>query len=278
MSALAITTITSGWLAASICLYGMTALVSGMGTILRKPVLWRAGVWLLLAGFAANGFLLGAMWVNTGKPPFQTRYETLLLYSFWIALVGLVLAWLHQLWRLPTFAAMGALACLYFAYQRPDLKFVALPPALQSGWFVPHVVTYFIGYAGLFNSCVLAAMALYKARKQNRQAKDADSESSLEAASHKATIFGFTTLTFGLAMGAVWGKTAWGDYWSWDPKENWAFITWLAYLSYIHIRLMGQWRGKPILWFNLLCFAAAMFTYLGMHLLPTANNSMHLYQ
>jgi ABC-type transport system involved in cytochrome c biogenesis permease subunit len=91
-------------------------------------------------------------------------------------------------------------------------------------------------------------------------------------------VFGFVALTLGLAMGALWAKSAWGEYWSWDVKENWAFITWLSYLSYHHFRLLRTWRGRRALWVNVACFAAVMFTYLGMHLLPTASNSLHVYQ
>jgi ABC-type transport system involved in cytochrome c biogenesis permease subunit len=100
----------------------------------------------------------------------------------------------------------------------------------------------------------------------------------LEEAVHKVAILGFVALTLGLAVGAVWGKVAWGQYWSWDPKENWAFITWLAYLGCLHLRLTAGWRGEHALWVNLACFGAAMFTYLGMHLLPAASGSLHVYQ
>jgi cytochrome c-type biogenesis protein CcsB len=198
-----------------------------------------------------------------------------------------VLVAAHRLSLLVPFAAAGALLCFYQAWRKPDLELVVLPPALQSAWFVPHVVTYFIAYAGLFISFVLAALALFRGRRTGFQpVQEGDRQDAcptplpLEEAAHKAVMFGFAALTLGLAMGAAWGKSAWGDYWQWDPKENWAFITWLAYLSYLHLRLIGNWRGKRALWINLACFAAVMFTYLGMNLLPkaVAKGSLHLYQ
>ena len=261
----------------------MTTVVAGAGEVLRRPAVRRAGFWLLLAAFVFNAALIGSMWINLDRPPFKTLYETFLLYPFCIALVSLVLVKMHRLMVLVPFAAAGALLCFYQAWRKPDLELIVLPPALQSAWFVPHVVTYFIAYAGLFVSFVLAALSLCKARSQGRLVPDAGNAEMplpLEEAAHKAVMFGFAALTLGLAMGAAWGKAAWGDYWQWDPKENWAFITWLAYLSYLHLRLIGYWRGKRALWFNLACFAAVMFTFLGMNLLPKAvsSGSLHVYQ
>jgi len=79
-------------------------------------------------------------------------------------------------------------------------------------------------------------------------------------------------------MGAAWGKFAWGDYWSWDPKENWALVTWLAYMAYLHLARMPGWQGRRSAWLLVVSFGAVMFTWLGMHLLPTADNSLHVYQ
>ncbi len=94
----------------------------------------------------------------------------------------------------------------------------------------------------------------------------------------EAAVFGIVALTLGLVMGAVWGKFAWGDYWSWDPKENWALVTFLAYMIYLHLRLSPGWKGKRAMWVLVFAFAAVVFTYLGMNVLPTAGESLHVYQ
>lgn len=270
----------AGWLVGGMSLYGLATVVGGAGQLARKQALKTAGYAALALAFVFNAVLIGMMWVALDRPPFKTLYETLLLYPLCIAIVSLVLVAIHRLWVLVPFAAAGALVCLWYALRRPDLELIVLPPALQSAWFVPHVVTYFIAYAGLFVAFVLAALALLGPLFRARRDAPAAGEASipLEDGAHKAVVFGFFALTLGLAMGAAWGKSAWGDYWQWDPKENWAFITWLAYLGYLHLRLVSGWRGKRVLWLNLACFAAVLFTYLGMHLLPTADGSMHVYQ
>jgi cytochrome c-type biogenesis protein CcsB len=278
MSAIAPEIYAGGWLVTGLGSYGVTAVVAGAGELLRRKTLRHAAVALLAVALALNVCAIGAMWIEAGRAPFKTLYETLFLFPVCIAVVCLVLFWLHRLPLLTLIAAGGALACLIYAWQRPDLESIVLPPALQSAWFVPHVVTYFVAYAALFVSAVLATWALMRRGGDKSAAAGAGSGAAPDAAANKVAIFGFVALTAGLAMGAAWGKSAWGDYWSWDVKENWAFITWLTYLAYHHLRLLPAWRGKRALWVNLACFAAAMFTYLGMHLLPTATGSLHVYQ
>jgi ABC-type transport system involved in cytochrome c biogenesis permease subunit len=89
--------------------------------------------------------------------------------------------------------------------------------------------------------------------------------------------FGFIMLTLGLLVGSVWAKSAWGDFWVWDPKENWSLVTWLVYGAYLHLRKVRGWRGERAAWLAIIGFAVVMFTYLGMGLLPTAEESAHVY-
>jgi len=287
-------TMDARWLIVCMAAYGLTAAVALMGEALAVGSLLggakgsttyravrRIAFWLLCVALVLNAAMIGTAWVQLERPPFKTLYETLLLYPLCIAVVSIALVRLHRVWPLIGPAALGALVSLFYAWAKPDLELIVLPPALQSAWFVPHVVTYFIAYAGLFVAFALAVLSLaigFFRTKPAQETLTPDVPLPLEEAAHKAAVFGFFALTLGLAMGAAWGKAAWGDYWQWDPKENWAFITWLAYLGYLHLRLIGAWRGRRSLWVNLACFAAVLFTYLGMHLLPSASNSLHVYQ
>ena len=162
----------------------------------------------------------------------------MIFYPLCVAAVTLLLVRLHGLYVLVPFSAAICLAGLGYALYRPDMEVVNLPPALQSAWFVPHVVTYFIAYAALFISCVLAVIEIV------RQTWLKNRPESFETYANQAAIFGLVALTLGLIMGGMWGKYAWGDYWSWDPKENWALVTWLAYLLYFHLRRIDGWQGR----------------------------------
>jgi len=95
---------------------------------------------------------------------------------------------------------------------------------------------------------------------------------------HDAIRIGFILLTIGLLIGSVWARTAWGDYWVWDPKESWSLVTWLVYAVYLHLRHVRGWRGSRASAIAIAGFAIVLFTYLGMAALPTAAESDHVYQ
>jgi cytochrome c-type biogenesis protein CcsB len=90
----------------------------------------------------------------------------------------------------------------------------------------------------------------------------------LDELGYQMTLFGFLFLSIGIITGAVWANSAWGRYWGWDPKETWSLITWFIYATLLHARLMRGWRGKRIAYLSLVGFAAVIFTYFGVNLLP----------
>ncbi len=168
---------------------------------------------------------------------------------------------------------------LGYAMTHRDLEAVSLPPALQSPWFVPHVLVYFLGYGALLVSAVAAVACLVKpcggigggANWQSRAV-------SYAGLMHGLIVAGYILLTAGLILGAVWAKDAWGNYWGWDPKENWALISWLTYTLYFHLRRLSGWNERSSAWWAIGGFAVIIFTYLGISLLPTGDSSVHTYQ
>jgi len=91
----------------------------------------------------------------------------------------------------------------------------------------------------------------------------------LDQVTYKIICIAFPLLTLMIAAGAYWANQAWGSYWSWDPKETWAAITWLVYAGYLHMRVTRGWRGRRAAWFAILGFAVVIFTFFGVtYLLP----------
>jgi cytochrome c-type biogenesis protein CcsB len=90
----------------------------------------------------------------------------------------------------------------------------------------------------------------------------------LDELTHQLIMFGFLFLSVGIITGAVWANSAWGRYWGWDPKETWSLITWFVYAVLLHARLLRGWRGKRIAVLSIVGFAAVIFTYFGVNLLP----------
>ena len=103
-----------------------------------------------------------------------------------------------------------------------------------------------------------------------------DTESVIQTADN-VVYMGFSFLTFGLLFGALWAKEAWGHYWTWDPKETWAFITWLFYLLYIHLRLQYSKKHALAFWILALAFVVLLICWFGVNYLPSAQNSVHTY-
>jgi cytochrome c-type biogenesis protein CcsB len=245
----------------------------------------RAATALLCAALAFNAGLIVERWIEAGRAPFKSLFESLVFFAFTTGVVYLAFERLYRTRAFGALAALLTLALLGYALGKWDAEIVKLPPALQSAWFVPHVVVYFVGYAAVSLAALLAAVQLLAPRVPLLQrlttlragtiltGKTLD----LEQMTYELIRFGFVLLTVGLLVGSVWAKSAWGDFWVWDPKENWSLVTWLVYGAYLHLRKVRGWRGDRAAWLVLLGFAVVMFTYLGMSMLPTAEESAHVY-
>ena len=210
------------------------------------------------------------LWIGLERPPFRTLAETRLWYAIFTALIGLVI---YYRWNLPwmlVYTTLMAIVFLLINYMNPDTFDKTLMPALQSPWFIPHVVVYIIGYALLAVSSLMGMIGLYFIYKGKSAGK------TIWLADNIVYI-GFAFLTFGLLFGALWAKEAWGHYWTWDPKETWAFITWLVYLLYIHFRINKKKSIKPALWVLALAFGLLLICWFGINYLPSAQNSVHVY-
>ena len=144
-------------------------------------------------------------------------------------------------------------------------------PALQSVWFIPHVIVYIFAYAMLGMASLTAFYGIYRYKKGQEI-------HSVFAITDQLIKIGYVFLTFGLLFGALWAKEAWGHYWTWDPKETWAFITWLGYLVYLHHKYNHK-EKKPLQSFIIvgIAFVLLLICWFGVNYLPTAQMSVHTY-
>jgi len=90
---------------------------------------------------------------------------------------------------------------------------------------------------------------------------------------YKSISVGFPFLTIGIVSGSIWANIAWGSYWSWDPKETWALVTWIIYAIYLHLRIFAKWRGKSSAITSIIGFACVIFTFLGVNYLLSGLHS-----
>ena len=127
----------------------------------------------------------------------------------------------------------------------------------------PFILSGLVG--GIFVS-LLYLLLLWRRPDLERMLPSAD---ELDRITYRTIAVAFPLLTLMIAAGAYWANKTWGSYWSWDPKETWAAITWLVYAGYLHMRVTRGWRGRRAAYFAILGFAVVMFTFFGVtYLLP----------
>jgi len=127
----------------------------------------------------------------------------------------------------------------------------------------PFILSGLVG--GIFGS-LLYLLLLWRRPDLERLLPTAE---ALDRITYKTICIAFPLLTLMIAAGAYWANRTWGSYWSWDPKETWAAITWLVYAGYLHMRITRGWRGRRAAYFAILGFVVVMFTFFGVtYLLP----------
>lgn len=199
--------------------------------------------------------------ISAGRLPLASMFEFVLLLS-------LVLAWTFMaLYRAMSQFHLGSVigpletACLAFLITR-DIHIVPLLPALQSVWLHVHVALAIIAY-GLFTLSFAAALLCLSGSHAE------ESSRTLESLMTKCVSVGFPFQTLVLITGAVWAEQAWGAWWSWDPKETWALVTWLVYALYLHASTTKDWDGRKAALMAVFGFATVLFTLFGVtFLLP----------
>lgn len=232
----------------------------------------RMAEWLAMLGVLAGAILLGLLWVSLGRPPMRTLGETRWWYAVSVPALALLIGWRFQttIMAIPALL-MGAMFAL-INLQHPEYMDRTLMPALQSPWFVPHVVVYMLAYSALGLSSVVGVWQWGKRRLRREALTPED-----VAIPHRLVLVGLPLLTCGLLFGALWAKEAWGHYWTWDPKETWAALTWLAYLMYLHIRTKHPMKPQLNLAILVVGLAVLMGCWFGVNYLPTAQESVHTY-
>lgn len=155
----------------------------------------------------------------------------------------------------------------------------ALVPVLNTYWLVIHVAAA-ITAGGVFTVSFVATVlyrvklrAEHTGRASRRYAGHLPPADVLNRISHTAVLFAFPIWTFAVIAGAIWAENSWGRYWGWDPKETWAFITWVMYAAYLHAEATAGWRGTKASWFSLLGYAAFIFNFFGVNMWITGLHS-----
>ena len=255
----------------------------------------------------ANIFLTSQLilrWLQSGHFPISNLYESLCFLTWSCTLTQL---FLERAWSSPIVSAVATpislLSIGFASFALPENLQSSAPlvPALRSSWLVMHVSVIMCSYAALMIGSILSfGVFLVDWKKQFnlrnssfgsgefRQSAelyfDEDKDNliqpisftnaeQLDSLSYRAITAGFLLLTIGLISGAVWANEAWGSWWSWDPKETWAFICWLVYAAYLHTRITRGWQGKKPAIVAIAGFFVIVVCYIGVNLLGVGLHS-----
>ena len=225
-------------------------------------------------------------WINESYFPLSNLYESLIFLSWSISTIHLFIEYQTKSRLIgsistPVLFLLSGFSTLTLPIDMQ--KALPLVPSLQSNWLMMHVSMMMVSYAtliiGSLFSILYLAFYYFSINKNNVfntldnkgniiQAFNSSKNSLLETIdiwSYRIIGLGFPFLTLGIISGAVWANEAWGSYWSWDPKETWALITWLVFATYLHSRLLKGWQGKNASLLGSFGFFVIWICYLGVN-------------
>ena len=211
--------------------------------------------------------------LSAGRVPIGNMYEFSLAAGFAVSLtyclmsISRDLRWLGLFISIPVLLDLGlALTVLYTESSQ-------LVPALNSYWLAIHVSAAVVCIGAFTIGAALSGLYLVAQAAEDRVATGKEpgrssafaqripSADRLDLMSYRIHAFMFPIWTFAVIAGAIWAEAAWGRYWGWDPKETWAFITWVIYAAYLHARATAGWRGKKAAYVALAGYATILFNY-----------------
>jgi cytochrome c-type biogenesis protein CcsB len=250
---------------------------------LQVEVFGRIGVALTIVAAALHlaGLVTRGLASDPVRVPWGNMYEFAVAGAFGATAIYLVLLRKYSLRWLGVFVTGFSVVVLMLAVLLLYVPAGPLVPALQSYWLVIHVVAAVIATGGFTVGAMASALMLVKSRAEARgEARRTGYVARLPRAAvldrvaYRVHAFAFPVWTFAaLVAGPIWAEYAWGRYWGWDPKEVWAFITWVVYAAYLHARATAGWRGKGAAVIALVGFATLLFNFVGINLFGSGLHS-----
>jgi cytochrome c-type biogenesis protein CcsB len=249
---------------ASLILYFAATVLQFTGAAMKKAVLYRAARWTLAAGILTHTAFTVWRGIAAGRLPLANQFEFASAFAWAVALMGFLLyRKLGQEGILTAAMPAAFLVLSYAALQPRDIH--ALMPALRSAWFGLHIGSAAFSYAAFAIAGGLGAGYLVKIR--NGKSEEDAVMKQLYYMGYRLICLGFLLLTVVIFSGAIWAEQAWSSWWSWDPKETWALITWIFYAVYLHQRMRAKWQGKRMAIFAIVALVMVLFTFAGVNLL-----------
>ena len=243
----------------------------------------RAALALTVIGLATQILGIITRGMAEHRVPWGNMYEFVMAITCAAVIAFLALSFRFRVYAVglflmaPIVLALGLCATVLYTAAGP------LVPALHSYWIWIHVTAMTVAIGAYIVAATFTVLYLIA----DRHARKATSPGAgfgavldrlpgvdaLDRLSYRTVIFAFPIWTFAVIAGAIWADQAWGRYWGWDPKETWAFITWVVYAGYLHARATAGWRGRKAAYIQLAGFASLLFNLVGVNLWITGLHS-----
>lgn len=261
----------------TLVVYALATGLALLDILWRRPAVARYSRILLWGGFGLHTLALAGRTLAAGFPALTSLHESLSFFAWAIVGTFLLFHLRYGLAVLCAFITPLALVLMIFGHAVP-MQSAAPNPALQSWWLPVHVVLAFLGDAVFALAAVAGVLYLLQERALKKKKVSSlfyrlPSLDTLDNLNYRCLTIGFPLMTLGIITGAVWAERAWGAYWSWDPKETWALLTWFLYAALLHGRLAIGWRGRKAAVLAIVGFVCLLFTFLGVNLLLSGLHS-----
>ena len=244
-------------------LYAIAAIFYYLGNK-NKINLLPAAFGLAIVALGFNFLSLFIRTVASGRLPLHNGYEFVLCFTFFTVLMYLFYEKYAGDTKAGTIVMLvSTLLYLSIPLLMPyHINYIGnVMPALKSPWLAVHVITAIVAYCAF----ALAAGLAFLQIKNKTFTKD--------NYVYRIVITGFATLSLSIVLGAIWAEQAWGRYWSWDPKETWALVTWIVYAIYLHLNRYKNWQGSRANILVIVGFIIVLFTFFGVNYLLSGLHS-----
>ncbi|HEX6849461.1 MAG TPA: cytochrome c biogenesis protein CcsA [Chitinophagaceae bacterium] len=262
------------WLMIVYSLLGISMIILGFAEVLSSGskfnniirILTKTLLGIMVVALAIQAIALAVRGYLSGHAPWSNGYEAIVFISGIGVLSGLLL-YRNRNAFIPAAGALVAMIMMGFAHggSMLDPQITPLEPVLKSYWLMVHVgiITSSYGFFGLSAVLSVISLVLFSVKPTN---KIGHSIKELTIVNEIALTVGIFALTVGTFLGGMWANESWGRYWSWDPKETWAFISVIFYAVVLHLRLVPKLRGKlPFNIASLWAIWSIIFTYFGVN-------------
>lgn len=252
-----------------VVLYFVATVVQFAGTTFKKEKMKKAA-WLLLVGAVViQTVYIIVRGVKAGRVPMANQFEFANAFAWGVAVIGIFFKLRGRKnmdWMVTLCTPCAFLLISYAALQPREIT--ELMPALRSAWFTSHIGAAVFSYAAFALAACMGIRYLALEKKEGEKHLK-----QLDNLSYKLVSFGFLMLTVVILTGCIWAEQAWSSFWTWDPKEVWALITWIVYAIFLHQRIRMNWRGHRMAWFSIVAFIFVMFTFVGVNTLMSGLHS-----